>query len=124
MKRAENLGIEIENGLAVLHQGAVTTAARSSLISKLEGSLAELEKIARHPALIDHNALIVHERLAGLRRKLTRAEEKEKSAASLGKMTPQKRRAYEDVFSLIYDCASDVRGAKELVDRVLARIKY
>lgn len=124
MKRAENLGIEVENGLAVLHQGAVTTAARSSLISKLEGLLAALEKIARHPALVDDDALTVRDRLASLRRKLTRAEEKEKSAAPLGRMTPQKRRAYEDVFSLIYDCASDVRGAKELVDRVLARIKH
>ena len=35
-------------------------------------------------------------------------------------MTPQRRRTYEEVFSLIYDCASDQRGAKELVDRVLA----
>jgi hypothetical protein len=73
---------------------------------------------------MDDDAVTVHERLASLRRKLARAEEKEKSASSLGRMTPQKRRAYEDVFSLIYDCASDVRGAKELVDRVLARIKH
>ena len=123
MKRAENLGIEMENGLAVLHQGAVTTAARSSLISKLERSLGALEKIARNPALTDEDARTVQERLASLRRKLTRAEEEKKSATSLGKMTPQMRRAYEDVFSLIYDCASDVRGAKELVDRVLARLK-
>lgn len=124
MKRAENLGIEIENGLAVLLQGALSKAARSALISKLEGSIAALEKIARNPTLMDDDALTVHDRLASLRRRLTRAEEKDRSAAPLGKMTPQKRRAFEDVFSLIYDCASDVRGAKELVDRVLARIKH
>lgn len=124
MRRAENLGIEIENGLTVLQQGAVTTAARSSLISTLKGSLVALEKIANNPALVSEDALTVHDRLALLRRKVTRAAEKTKSAAPLAKMTPQKRRAYEDVFSLIYDCASDVRGAKELVDRVLARIKH
>src|SRR5205085_1429050 len=76
MKRAENLGIEIENGLAVLHQGALSAASRSSLISKLEGSITALEKIARNPTLRDDDALNVHDRLSSLRRRLTRAEEK------------------------------------------------
>lgn len=123
MKRAENLGRDVENRLAVLQQGALSKIARETLITRLQSELATFEKIVRNPALEDDDRRAVEARLSELLRKLTRAEERDRFAAPLGKMTPQKRKAYEDVFSLIYDCASDVRGAKELVDRVLARMK-
>jgi hypothetical protein len=44
-------------------------------------------------------------------------------SARLLRLSVQKRRVYEEVFSFIYECATDVRVAKELVDRVLKRLQ-
>jgi hypothetical protein len=59
----------------------------------------------------------------GFRRRLARADGRERPAVPLRGLSPQKRRAYEEVLSLVYECFGDRRGAKDLVDRMLARIK-
>jgi hypothetical protein len=86
--------------------------------------LAAIEKIASNPSLWEDDSQRLSRSAMILRKRLTRAKEKDPSATPLRKMTPQRRHAYEDVFSLIYACAGDTRGAKELVDRVLARLKH
>lgn len=123
MRKAELLIVEIEHGLSVLKQGAVSATSRSRLVSKLENSLQVLERVTTASMLTTVDRSTHSTKVTSLRKRLTRELDRDRSAARLNRMTPQKRRAYEEVFSLIYDCAADIRGAKELVDRVLARIK-
>ncbi len=123
MRKGELLAAEIEHGLSVLKQGALSPESKRALIAKLDLSLESLEKIATASMLTAADRAAHAARANSLDKRLTRAEERDRSAAPLNRLTPQKRRAYEEVLSLIYDCAGDVRGAKELVDRVLARIK-
>ena len=43
-------------------------------------------------------------------------------AKVLSRLAPVQRRAYQQVFSLLYECSSDKVGAKLLIDRILVRI--
>jgi hypothetical protein len=55
-------------------------------------------------------------------RDFERVNSKEYQAKALAGLSPQHRRAYEQVFALLYECSPDKCDAKLLVDRMLARL--
>jgi len=60
--------------------------------------------------------------LQRLRREFAKVSAGNYRAKALGKLAPVKRRAYEEVFTLLYECSGDRADAKLLVDRILARL--
>jgi hypothetical protein len=60
--------------------------------------------------------------LAKLRRDLAKVKATNYRAKVLAKLSPAKRRAYEQVFAHLYECSTDKAGTKLLVDRILARL--
>lgn len=123
LRRAELFAERIDGGLVVVRQGAVSIAARRALLANLEHALGRLEKISKAHSLSLPDRRVLAARHASLRRRLTRASVGKYSAPVLRRLSAERRRAYEQIFSLMYDCASNMRGAKELVDRVLDRLR-
>lgn len=122
LRNATLLEERIGRDLAILKQGAITHAARTALIADIETTLRKLEKIAYHAMLTPPERAEMHHRRRNLESQLARREASKRRATSLKKLSPQKRRAFEEVFSMIYACAPDSRAAKDLVERVLARL--
>jgi len=122
-RRAQVLAEQVGGGLSILEQGVLTRAARRALAADLGEALGRLTKIGAGQSLAPSDRVRVRRRYNALRHRLVQAFEANHKAAGLQQLRPGKRRVYEEVFSLIYDCASDVRGAKELVDRVIARVR-
>jgi molecular chaperone HtpG len=122
LRNADLFQDRIESGLAVLRQGAISATARRVLVANLELTLQKFSRVCESPMLSEPDRKVLRGRYGLLRRRLQRAAVAPKAAAKLTRLTPYKRRAYEEVFALVFDCASDMRGAKELVDRVLSRL--
>jgi hypothetical protein len=76
---------------------------------------------AQYLSAADKKAIVARHRV--LRGRVDRAANQSIRSSRLLRLSDQKRRVYEEVFSFIYDCASDVRVARELVDRVLKRLR-
>ena len=98
-------------------------AARRTLSANLTETLARIARIAGSQVLSEVDRAEIARRHRSLRNRLMRAVAHTNSAPGLQRLGDTKRRTYEEVFSLIYDCASDIRGAKALVDRVLSRLE-
>jgi molecular chaperone HtpG len=122
MRRADLLAREIDEGLSVLRQGAVSAGARRALAAELALALQRLEKISNAEVLSAGDRRTVASRRGALGRRLTRAVERRYAAPQLQRLAPPKRRAYQEIFSMIYDHAANARGARDLVARVLASL--
>jgi len=122
VRRAELLEHEIDADLAVLSQGALTPAAHRRLVVEVRERLDRLHQLGSANSLFETERRSLETRHSELSSQLAEYHEIEPSGKPLEHLPPRKRNAYKEVFSLLYDCASDVRGAKELVDRVLARL--
>lgn len=123
LRNADIFEAKISGGLAVLRQGAISATARRVLVANLEQTLQKFGHECQAPMLSNTDRKALTGRHAVLRRRLKRAASRSRSSAALSRLNAPKRRAYEEIFSLIFECAPDVRGAKELVARVLARVE-
>lgn len=112
----------IQRGLDIVRQGAITQSARSKHLAELEVNLQRLERLSRIAALSPEERAIVSRKHRLLSGKVARTAKENPRAAKLARLPAHRRRAYEEVFSLLYACATDVRATKELVHRVLAKI--
>ena len=122
LRGANLLEERVRTLLGILRQGAVTQTARATHLDQVEVTLQRMEKILHATALSSDECSELKRRHRNLSIQLARVAKQDKRAASLARLTPQRRHVYEEVFSLIYACASDSRLAKELVQRVLTRL--
>jgi molecular chaperone HtpG len=53
---------------------------------------------------------------------LDKALATKKAATPLARLSPPKRRMYEHLFGLIYECSTNQVAAKALIDRILLKI--
>jgi len=111
----------VRRDLEIIKQGSLSAAERQLFRSQIQQVLGSMEKALLKdvlkpvaPAL----TLIVTK----LRRNLAKVNAANYRAKALAKLAPAKRRAYEQVFALLYECSTDKAGSKLLVDRVLARL--
>lgn len=123
IRKAEFLAAKVEGNLKVLRQGAISAGVRRRLIVDLETTLDRMDRTSRRVVLSPEDRTRLRRQHASLERRVKNAVASVRSSLRLQGLTPQKRHVYEEVFSLIYSCASDQRAARELVQRVLAKIK-
>jgi len=97
---------------------------RRQLALSVEQELLQLEKIAEKELLENDHPEDLKRTTQGLRGKLGRAMKEEPTERSpLDRLPPQKRKMYEHMFELIYECSANRTAAKALINRILLRIK-
>jgi hypothetical protein len=112
---------DVEEKLSVLKQRSLPKRKRAALGSDIERSILTLEsEYADSLPLEPENARNVE--LGRLRVKFKKAIGSQPTKDPLAKLTPSKRRMYEHLFSLIYDCSTNRVAAKALIDRILLKI--
>jgi molecular chaperone HtpG len=122
LRNATILEERIERDLAILKQGAITRAARTQRQADAETTLRKLEKLSASMILSEHERAALQQRVRTLDSQLARVSAGERRAP-LDRLAPYRRRAYEEVFSLLYACAPDARSAKDLVERMLTQLR-
>jgi Histidine kinase-, DNA gyrase B-, and HSP90-like ATPase len=122
MRDLEALEDRIVRDLGIIKQGAITKSAKLARVAEIKAALQRMERIAKASVLSSPEQARVDRRHRALAARLARAAAGKGSSTALARLTPQRRRAYEEVFALIYVCSSDLRVAKDLVQRVLVRL--
>ena len=108
--------------LAIVKQGSLGIKRREELLDEVRDTLNQMEKLANKDMIRTEAARTLSPALRRLRRVLAHNAKKTKKAGALARLTGSKRRIYEEVFSLIYDCSQNQTAAKTLVDRILGQI--
>ena len=109
--------------LAIVKQGSLGSERRGELLEGVRDILGQMEKIASKDMLRTEAARTLNPALRRLRTVLIRSSKKVKKVRGVARLAGSKRRIYEEVFSLIYDCSQNQSAAKTLIDRILSEIK-
>ncbi|TPN84174.1 hypothetical protein FJ987_02760 [Mesorhizobium sp. CU2] len=113
---------EVRGRLEILRQGALGRAQRKVSVLAIEATLLRLDKLANLDSLSDV-AVDLERRIVGLRAALTNmAGEAEANGGPLERLPAPKRAMYEHMVELIYDCSTNRKAAKALIDRIIQKV--
>jgi hypothetical protein len=122
LRQFEQQRNKARHDLDIVKQGSITGVQRQVVLTQVHQVLDSMNKAvlkdflkADAPALLDV--------LSKLRREFLKIKSgQDVQAKVLSRLAPVQRRAYQQVFSLLYECSPDRIAAKALVDRMLLRI--
>jgi molecular chaperone HtpG len=114
--------ISIREKAAIIKQGAVGRNDRYRLAEEIRAGLAFLDGIISKGILPADIASGLKKRREKLEREVSKILQAPVRASALADIPSSKRRAYEQVIGLIYECSASQANAKLLVDKILARI--
>lgn len=108
--------------IEIICQGSLPVAQRKELARSAERAIATLEKIAHMNGLDLDADQAMAPRVCTIRTKLDEALGVPHSQSPLAGLPKSKRKMYEHLFSLIYECSANRVAAKSLVDRILQKV--
>jgi Histidine kinase-, DNA gyrase B-, and HSP90-like ATPase len=114
--------ISIRDRAAIIKQGAIGRNDRYRTTEEIRAGIAFLEGIITKGVLPTEVVSGLRKRKEKLERDVSKILQGPVRASALSDIPPSKRRAYEQVIGLIYECSGSQTNAKLLVDKILARI--
>jgi hypothetical protein len=122
LREFERQRLSAMDTIAIIRQGAVSSAAHKQLELRIKDAISEMERISGCELLAMESAGTLRPTVRALRRQFAMIEGANHRAKPLEKMPAQKRRVYEQVFGLIYECSPTATTAKGLIDRIMTRL--
>jgi hypothetical protein len=108
--------------LGILKQGTLPTPDRDKHASVARKNLAVMKKIAQMDDVDPEGQSALKPTVERLEKDINAALGAKAQATALARLTPAKRRLYEHMFALIYECSTNHVAAKALIDRILRKI--
>lgn len=108
--------------IEIISQGTLGLAQRKELARSAERAIATLEKIAHMDGLNLGANQVLAPRVRTIRKALAEALDISLEDSPLADLPKAKRKMYEHLFSLIYECSANRVAAKSLVDRILDKV--
>jgi molecular chaperone HtpG len=122
LREFELCATSAREGINVLRQGSLGTGNRRDVVRAVGHDLAKMEKIARMDGLgVDPIDELVPT-VTALRAELNDCLGQTGDVSPLARLPAAKRRMYEQLFGLIYECSTNRIAAKALVDRIMLKI--
>ena len=84
--------------------------------------MAEMARIVGFNLLNDDTTDNLAERTADLHNRISGLAGSEGDVDLLGRIPKNKRRIYQEVFDLVYECSNNRANAKVLIDKILAKV--
>ena len=106
----------------IISQGSLPRPDRKEFARSAERAIATLEKIAHMDGLDLGPDQILSPRVEAIKTRLDDALGMPPAASPLADLPKAKRKMYEHLFSLIYECSANRVAAKSLVDRILQKV--
>jgi hypothetical protein len=108
--------------LQTVRQGGIRANERKQLLLQTQATISKMTRLASRDVLEESTRLRLKGILRSLQRSLARARHQNRSAKPLATLPPTKRRAYQDILQLIYECSNSHTSAHLLVERILSRL--
>jgi hypothetical protein len=116
-------GFEIaREKLSIIKQGAIGKAEQARLLREVHATIADAERLTGGELFVLPQDAQPERELQKLKREVARVTGKDGSASPLAHLSRTHRQAYQQVFSLIYECAPNRAVAKAIVDRIMTRL--
>jgi molecular chaperone HtpG len=112
----------IRDRAAIIKQGALGRQNRYQITEEIRAGLALLDRIITKGLLPSAVMSQLKKRKERLERDVSKILKAPVRAGALSDIPSSKRRAYEHLIGLIYECSASQANAKLLVDKILARI--
>jgi molecular chaperone HtpG len=114
--------IAIREKAAIIKQGAISRNARYRTTEEIKAGMALLNTIITKGILPDDVVAELKKRREKLERDVSKILKSAVKASALSDIQPSKRRAFQQMIGLIYECSASQANAKLLVDRILSRL--
>jgi molecular chaperone HtpG len=108
--------------LSILRQGTLASKNREEITTTVRRGITAMTKITAKDELGLDRESQLKPTVDALARDLEKATGSKTPAAPLARLSPQKRKMYEHLFALIYECSVNQVAAKALIDRILLKI--
>jgi hypothetical protein len=112
----------IREKAAIIKQGALSRQNRYRVTEEIKAGIAFLEGIITKGILPAVVVADLRKRKEKLERDVSRILNAPVRASALSDFPSSKRRAYEQLIGLIYECSASQANAKLLVDKILGRL--
>lgn len=113
---------KVRDRLDILAQGALTSTERKASAAFIQHCIGRMEKIVDTEGLSEVERSSLQTRVAAVR-VVFQGIVTEPVTSPLGHLPVGKRRMYEHLFELVYECSANRTAAKALVDRMLIRLQ-
>lgn len=121
LKSFETGAKKINEMLEVLKQGAISARYAKSIKSEIGAVLSDMVKAIDFDLFEDEDRGTLKGRLESIEEEVN--SHSTKAPGDIFENIPQsKRNAYKEIFALIYDCSANQVVAKNLIDRMIARL--
>ena len=114
---------KVREDLAILRQGAIGKRESSRLQTQIEDGLSRIRQVAEGGVLPLETSLALREKVETLSREVRKKLKVGSVRSPLEVLAPQKRRAFEEVIGLIYECSANRTAAKSLVDKIIEKVR-
>jgi histidine kinase/DNA gyrase B/HSP90-like ATPase len=108
--------------IQIISQATLPTSQREELARGAERAIASMEKIAHMDGLDFGADQQLVPRVKAVKARLNQAIGNAVEQSPLAALPRAKRKMYEHLFSLIYECSANRVAAKSLVDRIVERV--
>lgn len=123
LKAFERHQILAQGKLKFIRQGSLGRVLRARLLSEAKEAVREMEKIASKEALKQEFEDSLRASLKRLSLAISKVDSNGVKRGPLSRMRGARKKAFEEVFALIYECSQNEVFAKHLIDRILVRVK-
>jgi molecular chaperone HtpG len=108
--------------ISVIKQGLVGTSEKKRLDKDTVKLLKRMEKCCAHSALEQHSQSKLRLKLKRLHGRIQKAAASQAKPKALKGLEPTEKKILEKLVSLIYECSPNKGAARQLIDRILAKI--
>jgi molecular chaperone HtpG len=114
--------LTIRERAAIIKQGALSRQDRYRTTEEIKAGIVFLDGIITKGILPTTVVTELTKRKEKLERDVSKILNAPVSATALSDFPPSRRRAYEQLIGLIYECSASQTNAKLLVDKILSRL--
>lgn len=108
--------------IEIISQATLPATQRKELVRGAERAIQSMEKIAHMDGLDFAADQALAPRVRAVKKRLNEAIGAAVEQSPLADLAPAKRKMYEHLFSLIYECSANRVAAKSLVDRIIQKV--
>lgn len=123
LREFEMYGAAAREKIEIIQQGTLGAKDREKQVVAVRRSIAAMTKIITMEELDLSGDTHIRTTVTTLERDLAKAIGMRAPTGPLAHLTPAKRKMYEHLFGLIYECSTNQLAAKALIDRILRKIE-
>ena len=121
-KKVELALLHAETIADMLDQNAISKSVSKAKISEAKGKIAEAKKVHSLETSSAKDNREISNKIDQLEKRFSIEGYKNQNTDPLGHIPKGRRKAFEEIFDLIYACSSNSQSAKTLIDNILKRL--